>query len=179
MSPLTFWNLNKCHYEQIEECVKYNRTTSLQPNKSPIFTLSITDNMDLPLKQELAIDNIVQLNEQVIKNEVYLEIENHEENATDIKQEDSNLTETVNDDSDNSIADHSDLIDNTAYSSDIKLNEEYATLVFLSKNEQKAVTELYKQKGKIGKRKCEVCNKGYVNKERLEVHMRMHDKVRM
>lgn len=59
----------------------------------------------------------------------------------------------------------------------IPLDEEYGNMVPISLKEAKAAVDIL-NKYSPGKYRCKVCKRGHSNKERLEAHSRMHEKVR-
>lgn len=56
------------------------------------------------------------------------------------------------------------------------LDEEYGNMVPISLKEAKAAVDIL-NKYSPGKYRCKVCKRGHSNKERLEAHSRMHEKV--
>lgn len=196
MPSLTFWNLNKCHYEQQKfQWIKHNRISLVQASNAPIFFMSTMDNMQYILKEEATIKEEAYIEVEVpsISNkdmpELPVEIPSisskdtmpelpvqiQEANGTIIENERSD----INDDNDSgeNTADDSEVLDNVEDDVDgSRLDEEYANIIALNKNEQKAASEICKLFSH-GKQKCKVCQKGFQNEERLKVHMRMHDRV--
>lgn len=191
MPPLSYMITERQHYEMVKfQWVKHNRVPITTGEVIPIAHYSTLTNQDTFVditaqensdrQNDFKTETLdLEFSNELAKEEQFVEVpvsntENvvstGEEYFDDVPNDDINYCEEQNDYYiDNNVKDE-DKADGS------KLEEEYASIIAISVREAKAALELYKMFGK-GKYTCEVCSRRYQNEERLNIHMRMHDKV--
>ncbi|KAH9643170.1 hypothetical protein HF086_010622 [Spodoptera exigua] len=193
MPPLSFMSPDKPRFEQVKfQWKKQNRIDWCNTAKNDIHvvhcsTLTADDTFNEVTNTEVLefteekikrdIDDVVQ--EQInIEYELPKNESQSFENNTNV---DAEMADSLLDNDHMASDNEQDLtnlsmfkVESTAVDGSA-MDEEYATIVPISVKEAKAVIEVYKMFTQ-GKYHCKVCNKAYNNEERMNIHLRMHDK---
>lgn len=194
-----------CYYEETKfQWVKLNRPLTTRMKDVYILSVSTSDNVFDPPKENIVQDGTNEGNNNEFKIE-FLDTEETQEFDDDNDNWTSNDTQNVNSNDAQNInsndAQSKSTIDSSFYYDDeilyesdteviddgnhkkeiadgSSLDQDYANTFLLSESEQKAASEVYRMFSN-GKHKCKICKKGYNHEKRLEVHMRMHEKVKL
>lgn len=193
MPPLSFMNPNKPHYEQVKfQWKKQNRIDWCNTTKTDIHvvhcsTLTVDDTFNEVTNTEaleFTEDKIKRDIDDVAQEQINIEYEvpkNESQNFDNNTNEDVDMADSFLDNDHMGSDNEQDLTNLSLFkveSTEVDgsaMDEEYATLVPISVKEAKAVIEIYKMFTQ-GKYHCKICNKAYNNEERMNVHLRMHDK---
>lgn len=199
---LSIMKLDKAHLEHTTfQWTKHNRVNCniSKLNSVPILHCS-TLTSDDTFKSVTNVCYDMEI-ENIIKSDIDVEIEDYdskvilnEANCLNEPNSVIDLEESFIDNDDNNISDNEQItstnLDDTSFKTLLQscntvksddgvdgsnLEEEYAMMIPISVKEAKAAIEVYKLFSN-GKYPCKICNKAYFNENRLNVHMRMHDK---
>ncbi|KAM3960688.1 uncharacterized protein ACR2FA_005280 [Aphomia sociella] len=179
------------HYEEVKfEYHKQNRTSGFNidnDHKIPVVrynTLATEDTFIIESKVNIEKQEVeVKTEADVVNNQLPIELDMNndelfEHNDDNQEQDVSCVNDTVSDhDNEQSSGDvqcKSDKAGKTT-ADGTNLDEEYANVYPITLKEAQAAVEVYKLFS-TAKFRCEVCNKGYLNENRLKIHLRMHEK---
>jgi hypothetical protein len=200
---LSYLNVRKSHYVEMKfHWTKNNRSCVTRDNAIPIVHYTTIENEDM-FEGTVKNGNIEVKNENIevldvdftlygdnLSNDVVKNVEScGDENNEDMSEDNHNNDYFDSDvEMGNNLSDLSCKMENVEQNVDVavrkktddadgsELDPEYATLYPISKNEAQAAVEIYKMLSN-GKYKCGTCGKPYYNENRLNIHLRMHDKV--
>ncbi|KAL4708606.1 hypothetical protein ACJJTC_014214 [Scirpophaga incertulas] len=186
---LSYLDVSRAHFEEVKfQWTKSNRTCLLTLDKiaSVHYTTIAEETISADdIKNDCTIKHE---DEEIAIQEKFLEEKNSSEQCDQNSTSYNNENADCSDNNDNNDYFYSDTEINASSPSkeesninvkkDVaegsELDPEYATLHPISKNEAKAVMEVYNTFYK-GKYNCDVCKKPYNNEVLLKVHLRRHD----